>query len=370
VLGLSDPRVWEYGGALALLWAALLSSAGAAGRPLALFGCVWFFGALGPNANLVASTFPMQDRYMYLASVGLLLAVCVAARGAGARWPAVKRVLPAAGVVYVGLLAALCAGRSQLFGNDAELELDAARRQPDSGMARFSAAAIWRERFLIHANSTRPDDQRRAADDARMLLGELEDALACRDVCDFVDPLTVRVCMAEVLHYQWRDEEARTVLEAAMPPPGPLPALTDIGALFPGMVRPGHRVKAVWFRESVARGHILLGELSRRASYLKTASAEERMARAREAVARADQALAIAPRRDEATVLKGKALVRIAYVQAAGGAMDEARKTYDEGKAILLSLPDSSPLAASVRQILANVPPPDAPDSEPQGIAP
>ncbi|MCY3021248.1 MAG: hypothetical protein NTW87_19715, partial [Planctomycetota bacterium] len=135
VTGLSDPRVWLYGGALALLWGAIIWTARGPWRVLAVLGLVWFFGGLGPNANLIANTYPMQDRYMYMPSVGLLLGLCVALKSAGERWAGIKAALPAAGLAFVALLAVLCALRSPLFGDDAALELDAARRQPDSGLA-------------------------------------------------------------------------------------------------------------------------------------------------------------------------------------------------------------------------------------------
>ena len=43
-------------------------------RPWLITGWLWFIGAAGPNCNLIASAFPMQDRFIYLSLPGILLA--------------------------------------------------------------------------------------------------------------------------------------------------------------------------------------------------------------------------------------------------------------------------------------------------------
>src|SRR5205823_693137 len=73
VTSLADGRLWLSAAALLLLAWGLWRLTAPEQRSLTLFGLLWFFGALAPNANLVASAFPMQDRFFYLGSPGLLL---------------------------------------------------------------------------------------------------------------------------------------------------------------------------------------------------------------------------------------------------------------------------------------------------------
>lgn len=366
--GLADRRLWVSGGGLALLWSALLWSAGKTWRPLALLGGVWFFGGLGPNANLIASTYPMQDRFCYLPAPGLFLALGLAFRGLAAR--SRRSDLPLAGVLYVLLMAVLCAERSWLFGDDAKLEFDAVRRQPGAGVARWNVVLITQARFLDCAAGVSEAQRRRAAAEARELARQCEAALACRDICDFVDPLTLRAALGEALFFLGDYAGTRAVVEAGLPPPGPLPEPQELGRLFPGAARPGRRVRPMFFRASLARAHVLLGELSLRDAYLKAAAPEQRLASARDAVAHAEQSRAAHPLHDEALVLKGKALIRSAYLHAAAGAREDARQAYAQAKAILTSLPAGSAQAESARRILENVPPPDEPQPRAGGGAP
>ena len=69
--------------------------------------------ALGPACNIVAIGYPMQDRYVYLASVGLLLVIWDCVAGAAQRFASLRlalersrRVAWALAVLYVGLLGA------------------------------------------------------------------------------------------------------------------------------------------------------------------------------------------------------------------------------------------------------------------------
>jgi len=358
VLSLADPRVPLLGGGLALFWSAMIWLAGPKWRWLALIGFVWFFGGLAPNANVIATSYPMQDRFLYIPGPGLLLALCGALKGLAERSPRVKRAQPFGGAAYLVFLAALCAVRSPLFADSAALELDAARRQPDSGLARWSATLVLRERFLEHANSANEHELRQAPDDAERLIREGRAALSCRDTCEFVDPLTVRVAMAEALFYLGSDADARETLSAAMPPPGPLPDWRNVGKIFKELPETRRqRVSSTYFRQSVAKAHVLLGEIAFRQSLLSPA-ADERLACAREAVARADRSRAIQELHDEALLLKAKALIHIAYLLADKGALEESRKAYAEGKAVLTGLLASSPQSAQAMRILEKARPP------------
>ena len=88
-----DPRFLVNVG---VLFVAVSVSIGLArSRRRALFGWLWFFGALGPHINIVATSFLMQDRYVYLSAIGILLVMLelvmgvsgfVARRAKGDQW--------------------------------------------------------------------------------------------------------------------------------------------------------------------------------------------------------------------------------------------------------------------------------------------
>mgnify|MGYP000570491594 CR=1 FL=1 len=142
-----DPRLWLYGAMLVAVCGGSIWAAGPPYRRLAALGVFWFFGALGPNANLVGIPFWMQDRYAYLSAAGLLLAVGAGLMGLAQRlrisdsnWTRIAWAWPVAIALAAGV-------RSPLFADVNRLILDAVERQPGSAMARLCAAMLCKERF-------------------------------------------------------------------------------------------------------------------------------------------------------------------------------------------------------------------------------
>jgi uncharacterized protein YbjQ (UPF0145 family) len=138
-----------------------------------------------------------------------------------------------------------------------------------------------------------------------------------------------------------------------------LPSWRNLGKIFKELpeARRG-RVVNTYFRASVAKTHVLLGEIALRQS-AQARSTDQRIACAREAAACADRSAAVDKLHDEAPLLKGRALIRLAYLYEERGAKEEARKAYDEGKAVLTGLLTASPQSAAAQRVLENVPPPD-----------
>src|SRR5205814_227578 len=113
-------------------------------RPLCMLGLLWFFGALGPSANIIALRYWMQDRYLYIALPGILLAGCLGFSGLAARFglPGKTRLYAAAAwlaLIVVGLLV-----RSEFFVDTDSLELQAVEKEPRSAQAQLAAAYICR----------------------------------------------------------------------------------------------------------------------------------------------------------------------------------------------------------------------------------
>ena len=129
-------------------------------RDLSLFLWIWFFGALGPVMNIIAFSFVMQDRFVYLSSPAFFAALSLAAEGLleRLRKPAPEqppRVSANFGLAAVWVIVLLYAGgagvRSYVFDNTLVLFADAAQKQPESVFAQshygiaLAKAADWQE---------------------------------------------------------------------------------------------------------------------------------------------------------------------------------------------------------------------------------
>lgn len=114
-------------------------------RELSLFFWFWFFAALGPNSNVVATACLMQDRYVYLSMPAFFAALALGVEGLASRISGKKIEqlnLSRAGMLALwGVLLALATGslvRSQLFADDYTLFNDAVAKQPSSALANIT----------------------------------------------------------------------------------------------------------------------------------------------------------------------------------------------------------------------------------------
>ena len=142
-LNASYPYVVQKGFGIRLLLglAVLISWAVCARRDkrLALWGG-WFFLALAPVANVIATSTLMADRYLYLAAIGPFLGL-----GAGLmRLPERMRVGVLAGVVL--LLAASAHRRSLVWQDSMSLWTDSVSKAPQNPIALVSLGRALRER--------------------------------------------------------------------------------------------------------------------------------------------------------------------------------------------------------------------------------
>ncbi|HEY3319723.1 MAG TPA: hypothetical protein VGP72_04530 [Planctomycetota bacterium] len=145
VTSIADPRVIGYGALLAFIVGGTLYLA--QNRRRALFAWLWFFGALGPNLNLIALAHFMQDRYVYLSTPAFFMVLVEVAAGLRERFsrlPEKTWTLVPAGFVLV--LASLGIIRSAVFQNAYTIFSDAVRKQPQSSYARFGLGSAYAEK--------------------------------------------------------------------------------------------------------------------------------------------------------------------------------------------------------------------------------
>ena len=222
VTSLADGRLWIGGLTLGLTLFVLWKLAAPGQRRLASFGIAWFLLALAPNANLVASAFPMQDRFMYMAAPGLLLALFLALNGIAERWPVTLKMVRLALLCLPLTYAGLAAARSPLFSSNEALDLDAAQQQPDSAYAQLSAG-----RRAASSGISFSQEGEDAADPAKLTerataaLDHYQLALTRRDpdLSYFTNPFEIRVRKAELETMLSRYPEARAELDGRLPPP-------------------------------------------------------------------------------------------------------------------------------------------------------
>ena len=367
VASLADPRLWYCGLALAAISAALLWAAGPDRRPLAMLGVLWFFGALGPNSNIVAIPYWMQDRYAYLPTAGLLLAVGAAVSGLAQRLNLRKALVPLATAALVAL--AFAAGaRARVFASSDMLVVDAAAHEPGSAMARLCAANVLRDRCFAHVRQAgqlppgSAEQQREAAIADRFAnaaLQHYEAAGRCTGIETLVNRFTLRVWAAEVLAALRRYDDARTLIGPLPPPDVPMvPDTTDDG-------RQIVRDRRAQFRgyppRTLAGAWLIRGEASLRQCATAGITAERKLALAERARHEAEESLRCHAMDHEAYVLCARALLLLADLHAARDDMAAAMTLYNQAVARLKEVPATSLSAAGARRYLENVPPPRPP---------
>lgn len=217
----ADARLYAHVLALGALVG--LSVWAARSRRRAVFGWLWFFGALAPHANLIGAAFPMQDRYVYLSSIGALLVAVETGAGLWERWGAqpvgqghfrlAAQTLPAA---YVALLGLLSVGRSLTWDNTLSLFREAAERQPRSALARAHCAVMLGQTAAALRHPALYDPMQ-AASMSREALEQYAAAQDCPDLYRYSDPMGLAVQMAREAVQIGRSDEARRILAGHVP---------------------------------------------------------------------------------------------------------------------------------------------------------
>ncbi|HYG77382.1 MAG TPA: hypothetical protein VEK08_20415 [Planctomycetota bacterium] len=354
IVSLADSRLWLHGVVLLAICGGCVVASGTRDRRLAAFGLFWFFGALGPNANLVGIPFWMQDRYAYLSAAGLLLAVIVAVRSLLQRnaSPAAERNLRVLvpSCLCVALFAFLSAQRSPLFADVNRLVVDAAERQPGSAMARLCAAKLARERFFQHGFDNPKPDWTKAEISGRAAVDFYADIESCADVYAHIDRFSLRVQRAEMLMLLHRLDEAQAAL-GPVPPTDVKPLESEGAAL-----RNRRDTYSGYTPQTLAMAYYVLGSIeASRAQTIATRAGQR--AAAQSALNHANAALQIEPHNFEWRVFKARVLMVNAVVlllestqekvEASGVA---SKACESEAHAILSALPKSSTMLKLARR--------------------
>ncbi len=250
IVSLGEPRAWLYGalilgGCAVMVWA----PADPAARKRAVLGVIWFFAALGPTSNLAPIPFWMQDRYAYVSAAGLLLAAVEAGRGVVIRLRG-ERFAAVVGAGFVALLAVMALLRSPVYVNAEALFLDAAARQPLSGMAQ----SCMFNSHLINAKRARTVEARR--EECGLMLYYLKRAEQCPDLTNFRDEFEMHLNAAHALVTIGEFETALVTLKEWVPPPAHLKPSPPAG----GHVFVATDLKRYYNPERMAFAHTLVAD--------------------------------------------------------------------------------------------------------------
>jgi len=368
IVSLANARFWMYMLAIAAYWFGMFKLAKEEDRRWIGVGFLWFFGALGPNANLIATAFPMQDRYSYLPMPGMLLAFAIGMRGLFARFPNEERALPVVGAVYAAVVLLLCGMRSPLFRNSDLLAYDSVQRQPMSGYAMMMATHLSDRNHKAHLpNGPFPDPERaqRAAEQGVEFYAAAEKTY---DYWQFSSPIIVRTERAQLLLFLTRDREAAESLapllktvEELKPPVDPKRIYPELPDAFRLRFRP--KID----RQMMIRAWMVSAEAWLRVSFRLDTPKADRMAMARLSLEHVRRAMEF----DEADKASGMlnaglAQLRISYLLAEDNKMDEAKRAYAEARETLLNDIIKEQGAA----LLKNVPEPEPPKPPPPTTKP
>jgi len=358
ILSLADPRFWLYGLGMAASWGAMFAASKNEDRRWVAVGFLWFFGALGPNANILATAFPMQDRYSYIPMPGLLLAFAMAARGLAARFPEGARVLPIAATVYACSVLILCGARSPVYRHSDLLSYDAVQRQPMSGYALMMATHISNKKHKAHlptGSKPNPEMAYRMAEQAVEFYAAAEKTY---DYWQFSSPIIVRTERAELLLFLTRDREAAESLAPLLKTASDFTPPVDPKKLYPHLPDAFRtRFRPKLDRGMMMRAWITSAEAWLRVSFRLETPPVERLGLARRAIEHNQRALEFEPENAVALLGLGRAQLRVSYLLADSNSMDEARKAYAEARATL----QREAIKAQGADLLKNVPEPEAP---------
>lgn len=354
ILSLRDPRLWYYGLTLLLLFGGLIWIADKQRRPLAVLGLLWFIGALAPNSNIVATAFPIQDRFAYLASAGLLLALGAAGESIAAGRAHYRLALKVAGAAYIAILAASSAARSPIFNNSETLELDAAVQAEGSAFAQLCAARLCHAGLNHKMHDARPDRNLYLPLGKSALLF-FDRALKCDDILLFSDLESVHTTKAEILLQMNMPELARKELEGWLPPPG-IPLLPDNWPEDkPPTRRDLYRGYHSW---TLAHGWALTAEASLQLSAAPGLRPDERMNLCKQALDGIEHSLKAHLGDYEGLLIKGRILMQTAFLDAENGNDSAAEQHFADAVRVLNSIPAQTSSAAQAREVLAHVKPP------------
>ena len=348
---LGDARVWLFGGGMVAYCALLIWVTKQELRALTVLGLLWFFGALGPNSNIAAIPYWMQDRYAYISTAGLLLAVALGVQGQFALFQRQSFAI-VAGAPYIALIAVLAFIRAPLFAEASFLVDDAAARQPSSGMAHYISG-------LNHANrafyNTDPQYIRSGGqlEDARRALYENDIAMQCPDITNFCNVYRLRVKCAQILLKFGAYADARAYLKGWLPPPNY--QMSD-----PTKVYKASEQTSMYRPQTLAYAWIIMAEARWRLALAldrKTVPVAARIAETNAAIAEVDRSISISIWDYQGYVLKARMLLFLSVLDEENKDLATSNKHVDEASRLLRQVPATSELGGEAGELLRKIVP-------------
>jgi hypothetical protein len=371
----ADVRLWLY---LALeigFVALLIIKTPRERRPLCIFGLIWFLSALGPHSNLVSTPYWMQDRYMYLAMPGLLIAVMLAVRGMLLTQTAEKSQdtkssavgdskstaepvlkpphLVGISAVYAVFVFALLIQRAALFCDGETLVLDAAMRQPLSSQAQIQYAEYLKRQFFEHLPEGRKPDPGLAKVAGLAASEKYAAAAECPDLVNFDNPFAMKVISASILLKLGEYEGVRRALDGWLPPPDL--QMLKVKRFEGSALELQRRMYRGYFPWTLAHAWSLMAEASIAQSQARGLSQQDRLALLNRASGEAKKAMEAWDQEDESLIVTAKVLL---FMAGAEPDRANAQTKFKQGMDLLKSLPSDTPHASVVRYWIEHPPAP------------
>ncbi|HYF48968.1 MAG TPA: hypothetical protein VEJ63_06165 [Planctomycetota bacterium] len=350
VYSLGDWRVWAYGPALIAVFGMSVWFVSKEQRSLALLGIAWFLFALAPHANLLSSSFLMQDRFIYLGTPGILLAAGLAMQGVLQKARASSAVLKVIATGFIAMLLALSAERSRLYASGDAVELHAAENEPRSAYAQLAAARIFRRHIEIpDRGALSPASEQYA----RATLEAYDRALAAPDFVNYGNPFVVRIQKAEMLLLLEKYEAVRELLNGWLPPKD-LKLLPPGDETVEGVTR---RIMYTGYRpEALAHAWAVVADSYLRQSFQPQLIHSQRVALIDLGVEAAKSSMFAHHHDFEGAMMLARLLLRRSALLKSD--VEAAQDAWDEAMAILTAIPTDSSQAAEAQRLMRLIPRP------------
>lgn len=213
ITSFSNTRMWLC--LFGLLTLAVFTVNMARSRKRAIFGWLWFYGALGPVMNLVALPALMTDRYLYLALPGFFLVAVETTAGIWCKRQdsqirissAHRRWYAGLATAYLAALGTLALQRSFVWGSTYEIFADAVSKEPKAAYARYGLGQAHGTAWYQLKKDPDPKKRAAAAEQRRLWMESWERMFDCVDVDRQLRRAEVALRLGD-FHLQAEDERA------------------------------------------------------------------------------------------------------------------------------------------------------------------
>jgi hypothetical protein len=349
VFSMADSRVWLYGFPLLLGFTACIVASRRTERHFAILGAIWFFAALGPNANIISTYAWMHDRFEYLSLPGIILAASCGAAGILERFQAPARYLHYAATGWIAFLA-ICLGiRASSFSDIDTLELDAVKQEPLSAEAQLRAGYVYRRLALDSAPGGSKPDLQLLKPAARLSCVHFQNAIDAPDHRYLVNPFLVKLHSAEVLLQAGDYQAAGSALEGWLPPPN---MRVNDGEI------PGDEFGTCYSTQMLAHGWALKAEARMRESLAPALPATDRERLLNEALKLVANSIEVSNVQYEGSIVRSKILFQISMLESEEHKDTLAKEHYEAAISLLNSVPEACPNRKVAKYLLENAKPP------------